>query len=185
MQAYMLYDNEFNTLSFQTLHDQVMHYLQSKGFNIIERGIGKGDLDYCMGCFGCWIKKPGECVIPDTMADINRDYIQSDVVACLCPVVFGQFSANIKNALDRWIPNVLPFFGKRPDGSTTHPGRYESYPKQIMIGYADDATDEDIQLFHDITRKHRREVDTLWYHHGDDLSHDLSSITLQRVGVAL
>ena len=100
-------------------------------------------------------------MIGDDIANINRAIMNSDVVVYLNPVVFGQFSANIKYALDRWLPNMLPFFEVRKDGSTIHPRRYESYPKQIMIGYGENLNAEDAQLFIDITKKHRSHIDVL------------------------
>lgn len=24
-----------------------------------------GKIEYCRGCFGCWVKKPGECILND------------------------------------------------------------------------------------------------------------------------
>jgi multimeric flavodoxin WrbA len=45
----------------------------------------------------------GECIMKDGIVEINRACMTSDVVVYLCPIVFGQFSANIKFALDRWL----------------------------------------------------------------------------------
>jgi hypothetical protein len=159
MKAYILSDRDYQTDAYTRLLTQVKNVLS--GFDIEEKQIGRGDIHYCMGCFGCWVKKPGECMIADDIAGINHAMMNSDVVVYLCPVVFGQFSANMKYALDRWLPNMLPFFEVRKDGSTMHPRRYESYPKQIMIGNGDDLDTEDAQLFKDITQKHRASVTVL------------------------
>ena len=145
--------------------------------------VGTDNLTFCTGCFGCWIKKPGECIINDMMAEINRRVMNSDTVIYLSPIIFGQFSANIKNTIDRSIPNMLPFFATRPDGSTMHPPRYDTYPKQIIIGYEDSISKEDKQLFIDITKKHRRNVDVLIYHDPDEnLLEALNKIEFRRVG---
>lgn len=135
-------DNEYKTELFEQIHERTWELLKGKGFEIAEISIKRGDLAYCIGCFGCWVKSPGECVIKDLMEEINYNYMNADVVVYLSPIVFGQFSANIKNALDRWLPNNLPFFKIRKDGSTTHPARYKSYPRQIILGYADNLTKE-------------------------------------------
>ncbi len=182
MNAYILSDKDHETDAYARLLSQVKDYLSSKHFEIEEKRIGRDDLAFCMGCFGCWVKKPGECVIGDDMANINRAMMNSDVVIYLCPIVFGQFSANMKNAVDRWLPNMLPFFETRKDGSTMHPRRYESYPKQIMIGYADRLNAEDAQLFIDITQKHRNHM-TLLIDDGSDnlIKNQLEPVTLKRV----
>jgi hypothetical protein len=105
----------------------------------------------------------------------------SDVVFYLSPVVCGQFSANIKTVVDRWLPNMLPFFDTRPDGSTVHPPRYVDYPRQIVVGCAEDLTDEDAQLFWDITKKHRRNIDVLIWKDDAGLAAALDGISLERM----
>lgn len=158
--AYLISDKEFLSEKHNQLKAQLESFFTARGFETEETLVG-GDLAYCRGCFGCWIKSPGECVIRDHMTHINNTAMTSDVVVYLCPVIFGQFSANMKNAIDRWLPNMLPFFIIRKDGSTMHPPRYKSYPKQFIIGYGDDISAEDAALFADITGKHRVGVDTL------------------------
>jgi len=44
-----------------------------------------------------------------------------------------------------------------------HPSRYDAYPQLIMIVYGDELSNEDVQLFIDITKKHRSNVDILIY----------------------
>ena len=67
-----------------------------------------------------------------------------------------------------------------------HPPRYESYPKQIMIGYAEKLTGDDAQIFIDITQKHRSNI-AMVIDQGNDaeLVATLESITLARVGGTL
>jgi multimeric flavodoxin WrbA len=183
MKAYIISDKEYRTDMFEQIHEKVIGYFTDKGFEIQETRIGKGELAYCMGCFGCWVKNPGECSISDSMAFINSNYMDSDVVVYLCPIVFGEFSSNIKNALDRWIPNILPFFKTRPDGSTMHPARYRNYPCQIMLGYADNLAEEDAGLFTDITKKHRRNIEVIIYSNSlTGLVDSLKSIPLKKAG---
>ena len=157
--VFLISDKEFLSEKHNQLKTQLESFFTAQGFKTEETLVG-GDLAYCRGCFGCWTKSPGECVIRDHMAHINKTAMTSDVVVYLCPVVFGQFSANMKNTIDRWLPNMLPFFIIRKDGSTMHPPRYQSYPKQFIIGYGDDISAEDAALFSDITSRHRVGVDT-------------------------
>lgn len=180
MKAYILSDKDYMTDAYSRLLSQVKNHLLH--FDIEEKQIGRGDIAFCKGCFGCWVKKPGECVISDDMANINRATMNSDVVFFLSPIVFGQFSANMKYAIDRWLPNMLPFFEVRKDGSTMHPRRYESYPKQIMIGYGEHLSPEDAQLFTDITQKHRSNV-TILIDDGTEnqIENALGQIALRRI----
>lgn len=125
MKATIIADKDYQAEQFNELHQLIIAFLNNQGFETELIPIGRNDLTFCRGCFCCWIKKPGECIYNDMMSQINRITVNSDVVVYLSPVIFGQFSANIKNALDRWIPNVLPFFETRSDGSTMHPSRYD------------------------------------------------------------
>jgi hypothetical protein len=186
MKAYILSDGEFETEMLGRLESLVVRCLGERGFEITKKRLEKEELAYCMGCFGCWVKKPGECVIRDTMAEINRGTMESDVAVYFSPVVFGQFSAIIKSALDRWIPNILPFFTVRPDGSTIHPPRYKTNPRFIMIGYGENLSAEDARLFADITKKHRKNGEVLIYE-GDDekTANELLSVQLTRAGDAV
>ena len=183
MIATVITDKDYQTELFLELKKLTDTFLNNKGFETELMEIGRDDLAFCMGCFGCWVKKPGECVINDMMAQVNRNFINSDVVIYLSPVIFGQFSANIKNALDRWLPNMLPFFETRPDGSTMHPSRYDSYPQLIIIGYEDGLSEEDGQLFIDITKKHRSNIEVMIYQGSDrEITEALSKIELGRGG---
>ena len=103
------------------------------------------DVSPCIGCFGCWIKTPGECVIKDKMIDINKKIINSDVVIFITPIIFGQYSCNIKNVVDRTLSKNLPFFKKFND-RTGHLARYEKYPVQYVIGCLDKVQGETIHF---------------------------------------
>lgn len=182
MKAYILSDKDYETHAYKRLLSQLKDYLSTKHFEIEEKKLGRDDLSFCKGCFGCWVKKPGECVISDDIASINRAIMNSDVTIYLSPVVFGQFSANMKYAIDRCLPNMLPFFEVRKDGSTMHTRRYERYPRQIMIGYGDDLDAENAQLFIDITQKHRANI-TMLIDDGSEyqIKNALESVTLRPV----
>ena len=163
MKAYIISDKDFETETYRDLFAYISSYLETKDFEIEHRSVGRDEITPCMGCFGCWVRKPGECVIQDGMTELNDRCMNSDVVIYLSPVVFGQFSANIKNVIDRWLPNMLHYFTKRPDGSTIHKPRYATYPMQFIIGYGEAVSTEDSQLFVDITMKHRRNIEAVVY----------------------
>ncbi|MBN2040454.1 MAG: flavodoxin family protein [Spirochaetes bacterium] len=183
MKATVITDKEFHTDLFQSLYIKVTEFLSSNNFETKKFDIGNDDLAFCTGCFGCWVKKPGECVMNDMMSDINLNFINSDTVIYLSPVIFGQFSANIKNALDRWLPNMLPFFIKRPDGSTMHPSRYKKYPYVLIIGYGNSISDEDSVLFRDVTKKHKKNAEVMLYRDSNtDITEELNKITAKKAG---
>lgn len=162
MKALILADGEYKTDVYGALSRLTTELLAEKGVETRVWELGR-ELHSCMGCFGCWVKKPGECVIQDEMQELDRCYMNSDAVVFLSPVVFGQFSANIKNAVDRTLPNMLPFFYRRKDGSTMHPPRYEKNPALFILGYGEGLDREEAALFRDITKKHRYGVNVEVY----------------------
>ena len=68
------------------------------------------DVRYCVGCFGCWVKTPGECVSKDGSHDIRREVINSDLVLFASPLIMGFTSALLKKAHDKLIPLIHPYF---------------------------------------------------------------------------
>src|SRR4030066_1003772 len=68
------------------------------------------DIASCAGCFGCWTRTPGECVVRDSAHDVPRSYVGSDIVVYATPVTFGGDSCHLKNMLDRFIPVLDPRF---------------------------------------------------------------------------
>ncbi len=108
------------------------------------------DIRYCVGCFGCWVKTPGECVNADDSAQIRREIVNSDLLIFASPVIIGFTSAVLKRVHDKCIPLVLPYLGIF-DGECHHPGRYDSYPVMGLILQPESDTDEeDIQIITDI-----------------------------------
>jgi multimeric flavodoxin WrbA len=87
----------------------------------------------CRGCFGCWTRTPGECVIRDASADVVRSYLTSTLVAYVAPVTFGGYSAELKKMVDRIIPVLDPRF-TTVHGEVHHRLRYDRYPRLLVVG---------------------------------------------------
>ncbi len=87
----------------------------------------------CAGCFGCWTRTPGECVIEDSARDVLRSYVGSDIVVYATPVTFGGYSSQLKKILDRFIPVLDPRF-TTVGSEVRHLLRYRRCPKTIGLG---------------------------------------------------
>ncbi|HUW95613.1 MAG TPA: flavodoxin family protein [Anaerolineae bacterium] len=59
------------------------------------------DINPCLGCFGCWIKTPGQCVQKDDMAELLPRLREADLWALASPLYFDGPSAPLKNVMDR------------------------------------------------------------------------------------
>jgi hypothetical protein len=77
----------------------------------------------CNGCFGCWTRTPGECVIRDDAPAVTAQLAHSDKIVFFCPVVFGGFAPNLKRVIERSISLLLPFM-RVYHGELHHPPRY-------------------------------------------------------------
>jgi len=104
------------------------------------------NIAYCMGCFGCWVQTPGECVIKDYEETIVRKMVHSDLIIYITPIVFGGYSSILKKALDRQISRVLPYFTKI-DGEVHHKKRYEKEQSLLGIGILDNPDAEKEEVF--------------------------------------
>lgn len=92
------------------------------------------DIKPCRGCFSCWAKTPGICVIKDDGQEpILRAWAEADLIAIVTPVTFGGYAPELKKAMDRILPVLLPFF-KKIRGETHHPQRYPRRRRLLAIG---------------------------------------------------
>ena len=111
------------------------------------------DIRYCVGCFGCWLKTPGECVVADGSSDVCREFINSDFVLFASPIIMGFTSALIKKAHDKLIALLLPYIGVYRHGCH-HVPRYEKYPRLgLLLEKGKDTDEEDVEIIADIYRR--------------------------------
>ena len=101
-----------------------------------------GCIKSCVGCFGCWIKEPGECVIKDGYEKMGALIHKADEVTVISRYTYGGFSSFIKNVFDRSIGFVLPYFEIRK-GEMHHKKRYPEDKPMTFIFRGRDLTDDD------------------------------------------
>jgi multimeric flavodoxin WrbA len=93
----------------------------------------KKKIQPCRGCFTCWVKTPGKCVIKDDMAELIQKFSGSDIVVFATPVYFDNVTGIMKNFMDRLIPAVKPHFEKDEGGECVHDNGFEKPPKLVII----------------------------------------------------
>jgi multimeric flavodoxin WrbA len=74
----------------------------------------------CRGCFGCWQKLEGHCVIVDDQNEILDLYRDSDIIIWSFPLYCYGMPSHLKAVLDRTIPLVKMKMVQLPDGTVRH-----------------------------------------------------------------
>ena len=133
MKALILDGSKGGDKTLQFAKDTIETQLIENGWDVDSLILRDMKIASCLGCFGCWIRTPGTCVINDEGRVIPDKFVNSDFVVMITPVTFGGYSSELKKALDRAIPIIQPFF-RQVQGETHHVMRYEKYPNLLIIG---------------------------------------------------
>lgn len=95
---------------------------------------------HCIGCFGCWIKTPGECVIKDVYSRTGCDLGKCDELIMISKCLYGGFSEFVKMVQDRAISYVRGDFDI-VGNEMRHRRRYLNNIKITALFYGEDITD--------------------------------------------
>ena len=101
-----------------------------------------GTIRPCVGCFSCWNKTPGTCVIRDGYEDMGKRIHQADAVTVISRYTYGGFSGFVKNVFDRCLGYVLPQF-EVINGETHHQKRYDEDKPFTFIFRGDNLSPEE------------------------------------------
>ena len=95
----------------------------------------------CIGCFGCWTKTPGKCVIRDDAIKVYPQIAASDRILYVSRIKYGGYDTIMKTMLERSIP-VQQAFIRLLHGETHHVQRNVVPKKAVIIGYGDISPEE-------------------------------------------
>ena len=132
--------------------DTLTGLLQAGGCEVEQIRLEELDIAPCLGCFGCWVKTPGVCVIDDAGRDLAKKAIQCDLLTFVTPITFGGYSYQLKKAADRLIPLILPYF-QLVGGEVHHQKRYAQYPVLLGLGTLPGPNEAQEQLFRTLVRR--------------------------------
>ena len=86
--------------------------------------ISKINVKGCSGCYSCWEKTPGKCVINDDMTEILPKIIEAGVIIWSFPLYGCYFPGQLKCFMDRMLPLSTPYMDKEAEAGG-HPTRYD------------------------------------------------------------
>ena len=75
---------------------------------------------HCVGCFGCWTRTPGKCVIHDDAPQVYTAIAKCDTVLYISRVVYGSYDVPMKTMLERAIPVQQAFIRIHQNLSLIH-----------------------------------------------------------------
>lgn len=110
-----------------------------EGWHIIS---DQGTIRPCTGCFSCWNRDPGKCVIRDGYENMGYLIHHADEIVVISRFTYGGFSGFIKNVFDRCLGYVLPQF-EVIDGETHHQKRYAENKLFTFMFYGPELTEDE------------------------------------------
>jgi len=153
MKALILNGERKGESALSLVHEIIVNALSLNGWRVETIGLREAKIARCTGCFGCWTRTPGVCVINDSGREVARKVVQSDLLIYLTPVTFGGYSSELKKAVDRFAcPMLLPFFTKI-DGEVHHKARYNPLPGLIGIGVLPRPEEESERIFTKLVKR--------------------------------
>ena len=111
------------------------------GWNIVT---DNGKIHPCTGCFSCWNRTPGKCVIHDGYENMASLIHQAGEVVVISRYTYGGFSGSVKSVFDRCLGYVLPQF-EVTKGETHHKKRFNEDKPFTFIFYGPALTDAEKQ----------------------------------------
>lgn len=110
-----------------------------------------GSIRPCIGCFGCWLKTPGVCVIKDAYQQMGKNIAMCDELIIISKCMYGGYSPFVKNVLDRSISYIHPYFTIK-NGEMHHQQRYQKNLTMKVIFYGEDITDQEKETAKKLTQ---------------------------------
>jgi multimeric flavodoxin WrbA len=99
----------------------------------------------CVGCFGCWIKTPGRCVIRDDATKIYPLIAKAERMLVISKIFLACYDLPMKRLIERSLPNQQPFI--RIYKAETHHVQRRVCPKELVVLAYGALTVEEEELF--------------------------------------
>lgn len=138
-------------LSDCSLPIQIPEREEVKWINLSELNISN-----CVGCFGCWTKTPGRCVIRDDAAHVYPLIASSDKVLYVSRIKYGGYDTIMKTMLERAIP-VQQAFLRIVQGETHHVQRAVTSKQAVIVAYGE-TSEEEQALFRRLVERNARNM---------------------------
>ncbi len=140
-----------NRSTFDTYLQDIQHILETSGHSVTRFDLRDQSLRYCIGCWGCWVRTPGQCSNGDaTCLAMDRAVINADFVLWAAPLKMGFPSSLLKMAFDKHLPLIHPYMVV-DHVEAHHRKRYAQSPRIGLLLEKEATTDAgDLQIVSNI-----------------------------------
>lgn len=94
--------------------------------------LAEKEIEHCLGCFFCWTRTPGVCVLEDDMKDLLPK-LDTDLLVFATPLYVDNVTGLTKNFMDRMIPILDPHIDTDRRGECVHATRSGHSPQLAVI----------------------------------------------------
>ena len=115
----------------------------------------------CVGCFGCWTKTPGKCVIRDDATKVYPYIAESSSVIYVSHIKYGGYYSVMKTMIERAIP-IQQAFIRIHRGETHHVQRNVATKDATIIAYGDTDRAEQ-EIFRQLVERNARNMNIRKY----------------------
>ena len=110
----------------------------------------------CMGCFSCWVRTPGRCVIRDDAVGVYPLIAHSDHVIYVSRLFCGSYDVPMKTMLERAIP-IQQAFLRLVQGEIHHKIRDVAPKEATILGYGA-LSERERQVFSHMVHRNARNL---------------------------
>lgn len=109
--------------------------MRAAGAEVDEVFLRNKKIQFCTGCYTCWTKTPGKCLLKDDMTDeLFPMFLAADLAVLATPLYHFTMNACLKAFIERTLPAIEPFLIER-NNTTSHPLR-SRHPAVVMLSVA-------------------------------------------------
>lgn len=134
----VVFDGGPRTEKYSKTTFMVKHFCkgaQAEGAEIETIRLKTQKIKPCRGCYTCWTKTPGVCVIKDDMTELLLKHRAADLIVFASPLYIFNVTGIMKVFLDRLLPVMKPYMMIK-DGETSHPHRYDEDQDQGFVVFS-------------------------------------------------
>lgn len=120
----------------ELLLDPLVEGMRQAGAQVDVVNLRDKKVRFCQGCFTCWTKTPGQCVLKDDMSqELFPMWLEADLAIYATPLYHFSLNAHLKAFVERTLPFLEPFFERGEGGAIHHPIRHKP-PAVVMLSVA-------------------------------------------------